>query len=393
MNVIGAGNIYPSINNPVPPIIEDAAGEDYGESVDTFSNYKPTALPNNLIRILNNIVGTCSSNSSKNEIQMDQEMSDAEVISIPSSCSLTTTTKEEILALRATEANLLLKDKGGETIGNIGANAAVKNKKNKTKKFAGEVIEILDDDSDTSCIDGLGDNNQQKNEKNRTTENNKGLATTAAHMFATTNKVLSKDMASHTTSVCESALLSSVQSPRASEESSICFVELARRKVLSPLQLEGACLAISRHNRFFRSRAGAMQPAGVRAGFFIGDGAGVGKGRQISAILRDSLCRSRPRHVWISVSRELIADARRDLTDVGVYCNVHDGSELLDRSNGRNSTKQKGLGLSAGLNKGVLFLTYALLVSSKRLEDTIQWLTGATSKSSRTDSGDRKSVV
>ena len=63
-------------------------------------------------------------------------------------------------------------------------------------------------------------------------------------------------------------------------------------------------------------------------GFFIGDGAGIGKGRQISATILDALCRNHGcgRHLWVSVSRELVQDARRDLADVG--CHVSDGGTM-----------------------------------------------------------------
>lgn len=38
------------------------------------------------------------------------------------------------------------------------------------------------------------------------------------------------------------------------------------------------------------------------AGFFIGDGAGVGKGRQIAGIILDNHARGRRRAVWLSTS-------------------------------------------------------------------------------------------
>ena len=38
------------------------------------------------------------------------------------------------------------------------------------------------------------------------------------------------------------------------------------------------------------------------AGFFIGDGAGVGKGRQIAGIILDNYARGRRRAVWLSTS-------------------------------------------------------------------------------------------
>ena len=41
---------------------------------------------------------------------------------------------------------------------------------------------------------------------------------------------------------------------------------------------------------------------GQRAGFFIGDGAGVGKGRQIAGIVLDNYARGRRRAVWVSTS-------------------------------------------------------------------------------------------
>ena len=109
-------------------------------------------------------------------------------------------------------------------------------------------------------------------------------------------------------------------------------------------------------------------------GFFIGDGAGIGKGRQISSIILDALSRNhgKGRHLWISVSRELIQDAKRDLSDIGCHVSVHDGAEVLDQMSG--GKKAKGLGAGASLGKGVLFITYSLLVSGKRVEDIIAWL-------------------
>jgi hypothetical protein len=48
--------------------------------------------------------------------------------------------------------------------------------------------------------------------------------------------------------------------------------------------------------------------AGARAGFFLGDGAGVGKGRQIAALIKEYWLR-RPvgtrRVLWISTSADL----------------------------------------------------------------------------------------
>jgi hypothetical protein len=119
------------------------------------------------------------------------------------------------------------------------------------------------------------------------------------------------------------------------------------------------------------------EPAGraaatIRAGFFMGDAAGIGKGRQIAAVLLDSLHRGRTRHLWVSVSRELQEDAKRDLRDLGCTVPVHDGVDAL------NMNSKKGLGAGGSIGKGILFITYSLLVSGqgKRMEELIQWLSG-----------------
>ena len=192
-----------------------------------------------------------------------------------------------------------------------------------------------------------------------------------------------KELSSHSSPACESGLLASVSAPEPNVECLRVLSQLAEEGKLSSLQVEGAGLAIQRHCRLLLKTNNDSSPSAqmhnyVRAGFFLGDGAGVGKGRQIAAVLRDSLSRSvkdsskglvkRRRHLWLSVSRELVEDARRDLEDIGCYVPVLDGAEALGGSS-------KGRG--TGDQSGVLFITYALLVTlkGKRMEDIIKWLT------------------
>lgn len=117
-----------------------------------------------------------------------------------------------------------------------------------------------------------------------------------------------------------------------------------------------------------------MLPSGVRAGFFIGDGAGVGKGRQISGIVCDNYCRGRTKHVWVSTSTDLHADAVRDLRDLGMQLPVINNCAALDAAT-------KAGGLSKDFQEGVLFLTYSTLVSAgrggtTRFEQVMKWLGG-----------------
>ncbi|KAL3827622.1 hypothetical protein ACHAXA_000495 [Cyclostephanos tholiformis] len=203
---------------------------------------------------------------------------------------------------------------------------------------------------------------------------------------------------SHTSPAVESALLSSSYPPPPHDMSCDVVLSLVENGRLSPLQAEGVTLAISKFHRVYNNRGGGGGgDRCTRAGFFIGDGAGIGKGRQISATILDSLCRNhgRGRHLWVSVSRELVQDARRDFTDLGCYVDVHDGAEALDRmsssiSGGGIKKGVKGLGIGGSLGKGVLFVTYSLLVSGGRMEEMIAWLSGGGKIKSRGIEGDRE---
>ena len=59
-------------------------------------------------------------------------------------------------------------------------------------------------------------------------------------------------------------------------------------------------------------------PNKERRGFFIGDGAGVGKGRIIAGIILENIISKREKIIWFSASNDLILDAKRDLDDIGV---------------------------------------------------------------------------
>lgn len=50
---------------------------------------------------------------------------------------------------------------------------------------------------------------------------------------------------------------------------------------------------------------------------FLGDGAGVGKGRTIAGIIFENYQKGRKKALWISVSNDLRYDAERDFSDIG----------------------------------------------------------------------------
>lgn len=77
---------------------------------------------------------------------------------------------------------------------------------------------------------------------------------------------------------------------------------------LSLPQLEVVVYAGQAHEQFLDN--------GDRRGFFIGDGTGVGKGREIAGIIYDNVRQGRKKHVWLSEKPSLFADAKRDYQGV-----------------------------------------------------------------------------
>ena len=156
---------------------------------------------------------------------------------------------------------------------------------------------------------------------------------------------------------------------------------------LSRLQLEGVAYACRKHLE--------RLPDGVhRAGFMIGDGAGVeARAGRSRASCWTTRARGRKRHVWVSSSRDLKRDAERDLADLGCAgLRVIDGVQELER-------ETRAVGLSRSCAEGVLFVTYSALVSKKsgpggktRLEQICEWFAGEASGSETNGSETRRNA-
>lgn len=83
---------------------------------------------------------------------------------------------------------------------------------------------------------------------------------------------------------------------------------------LSAAQLEAIVYAGQRHER--------RNADGTRAGFFIGDGTGVGKGREIAGAILDAMCRGRGRAVWCALPprRSCCTETRSCPLHTSMYC-------------------------------------------------------------------------
>jgi hypothetical protein len=112
----------------------------------------------------------------------------------------------------------------------------------------------------------------------------------------------------------------------------------------------------------------AVHAVRFRRGWFLGDGTGAGKGRQVAAIILDNWLKGRRRALWISKSDKLIEDAERDWTAIGGY-----RSDIVSVARFRQ-------GAPVTLAEGILFTTYATLRTQakadkpSRVQQIIDWL-------------------
>lgn len=140
--------------------------------------------------------------------------------------------------------------------------------------------------------------------------------------------------------------------------------DIVEKGILSDAQLEAVVYAGQAHSRMLPAREGEQA---FRRGFFIGDGTGVGKGREIAGVMADNLNQGRKKHVWISLNNNLFQDARRDVAALGIDpASIFEFSELK---------KAEAPG------EGIAFVTYGGLRSGpkdktkpRNIDELIAWL-------------------
>uniref|UniRef100_A0AAQ5XZ16 Protein strawberry notch homolog 2 n=1 Tax=Amphiprion ocellaris TaxID=80972 RepID=A0AAQ5XZ16_AMPOC len=150
---------------------------------------------------------------------------------------------------------------------------------------------------------------------------------------------------SHPDIVVETNTLSSVPPPDITYTLSIPESTISSG-LLSALQLEAVIYACQQHEVILQNNQ--------RAGFLIGDGAGVGKGRTVAGIILENYLKGRKKALWFSISNDLKFDAERDLKDIDApNIPVH----------ALNKVSAGGINVSS---QGVLFATYSALIGESQ---------------------------
>jgi hypothetical protein len=152
------------------------------------------------------------------------------------------------------------------------------------------------------------------------------------------------DLRTHPDPLVETASLASVQLPKLDPGIQGKFSALeedVEEGRLSDAQMESIVYAWVKFE-------GPRLPLGERAGSFLGDGAGVGKGRTIAGLVKQHWNNGGRYILWLSVSQDLRRDARRDLDDLAAK------DIKIFEPKGNVSIPDTDF-------KGVVFITYSLL--------------------------------
>ncbi|MFL0670697.1 MAG: strawberry notch-like NTP hydrolase domain-containing protein [Erythrobacter sp.] len=185
----------------------------------------------------------------------------------------------------------------------------------------------------------------------------------------------------HPTRLVQSAAMSSVAPPKPSYRPHLP-AGLVEQGLLSDAQLESVIYAGEAHadhlagswsvNATWDKVEAAPDDCDTavrfRKGWFLGDGTGAGKGRQVAGIVLDNWLKGRTRAVWISKSDKLLEDAQRDWKALGQ-------EPLLVTPLARFRQ-----GTPISLEQGILFTTYATLRSDarenrvSRVQQIVDWL-------------------
>lgn len=188
------------------------------------------------------------------------------------------------------------------------------------------------------------------------------------------SRIVIDGAAGHPTPLVESVAMGSISAPMPAALPQLPDGLIAKG-LLSAAQAETLIYAASAHardlpGRFEPEDKGCSIKASAdgqtyRQGYFLGDGTGAGKGRQVASVILDRWVRGERRHIWISKNEALLEDARRDWAALGGL-----PIDIQPLASWKLSTP-------IAMRDGILFVTYPTLRSGRndatRLDQILAW--------------------
>ena len=161
----------------------------------------------------------------------------------------------------------------------------------------------------------------------------------------------------HPANVVESTAMACVEPPDVTYHHHLPAEVIVEGRV-SNLQIEDVIYA--------GQATSAILPDGSRKGHWNGDGTGIGKGREIYAFIYNELAQGRTKHVHISAAHQLVADAERNRSAVGLPLRIIHQARFKTAE-------------AITADSGVLFTTYTLLSDDfdgdrQRFKQLTDWL-------------------
>jgi len=151
----------------------------------------------------------------------------------------------------------------------------------------------------------------------------------------------------HPGSIVESAAMATVMPPVPTYRPDLPQ-DIIKSGALSEIQVEAAVYAGQAHEKFLPAPEGERP---VRRGFMFGDGTGVGKTREICAVILDNWRRGRRKVVWITQNKRLLDRIREEWVALG------QDPKLIFEAKSYAPLRAK---------RGILFMTYSTLRGTEK---------------------------